>query len=331
MGRAQVLFNQRHGRGWGRGTGPNPGRVNTSDARKRTSRPKWNAGKNDEEHEEKHADANYELEERLEEEVSLLESNVYSQRYVITSKNDDPETVTLALNLFQSDSGKFNQHMNYALKHLSLEDRFRIPSRLVSSITGEEPDNDIQDESTVVSSLSSVTAKFRVANVLADPVASRLGIHNLPSKPVNFSGDQERSPPKSGRVSLLGVTTSASMDAANHLSKRPTIPASQESKEIVTPNKSFHIIESSGSSQDNQEEEDPAADLIMRLRSLPSQDQNEIPPVATASSNEEDIDEWLKETLNNDDTSSNIMVESKDKEGETLDEEHLEDWLDTMI
>lgn len=328
-----MLFNQRKGRGRGRGGGGGniPGR-GASDARRRTNRPKWNAGKkNDDENEEKGADDNtyQESEERWEDKVSLLDANVSSQRYVVSSQSADPEAVTsIPLNLFQPDSVKLRQEMNYALKHLSLDNRYQIPSRLISTITGDEPDSDIQDESsTVVSALSSVTEKFRVANVLADPVASRLGILNLPSKPMmKASQHQKQSLKKSGRVSLLGIRTTPSMNTVDHSSKQTEICALQESKEMDTLEKTLDA-----SSQANQEDEDPAADLIMRLRSLPSQDRNDMPLATTTSSNEEDIDEWLKETLNSKDKSSNVKVESKDNAAETFDEEHLEDWLDSII
>lgn len=325
-----MQFNQRKGRG-GRGRGQAPGR---DAGAARRNRPKWNAGNKDADEEEKQDDDTNlgVFEDRLENEVSLLDANVSSQRYVVSSKsnNNNPEAVTLALNLFASDSGTLLKEMNYALKHLSLQDRYRIPARLISTMTGDDvPD----DDSTVLSALSSVTEKLRVAHVLADPVASRLGIQNLPAQPVPVSRrevQREVQPPKkSGRISLLGVTTSPSINIEDpSSSKRTTLPVLEESRDMDAPEPSF------GASQAHAEDdEDPTADLIMRLRSLPSQDQNDVPLVGTTSSHEDDdIDEWLKETLNSKNTSSSVNgVEANVKEEETFDEEHLEDWLDSII
>jgi hypothetical protein len=330
MGRAQVLFNQKKGRGRGRGSGRGAGRFD--EANRRTSRPKWNAGKDDEnENEEKLESDSYAFEERLEDEASLLEANVASQRYVMPSKREDPEAVNLALNMSQFDPEQLRNDMNFALKHLSLADRFRIPSRLISTITGQEPQNDVRDDSTIVSSLSSVTAKYRIANVLTDPVASRLGIQNLPARPVKLPREQKPSPKKSGRVSLFGVTATVNETVADQLSKLPAISASQDSRETDTPMKSFDEIEPPRTLRAKPVEEEDSDDLIMRLRSLPSQDQNDIPRVATATSDEDNnIDEWLKETLNSVDTAGNTSMDFTDKK-EVSEEENLEYWLDSMI
>jgi hypothetical protein len=330
MGRAQVLFNQRKGRGRGRGSGRGTGRLDG--AKRRISRPKWNAGGKDDENEneEKHDVDSYDFEERLEDEVSLLEANVASQRYVMPTKKEDLEPATLAFSM--TDPDQLRKDMNFALKHLSLADRFRIPSRLISAITGEEPDKDVRDDSTAVSSLSSVTAKYCAANALADPVASRLGIQNLPSRPVKPPPEEEPLPKTSGRVSLFGVTATANANAVDQLLNLPEMSGSHESQGVDTLLKSYDEIEPSATSPASIKVEEDNDDLIMRLRSLPSQDQNDYPRVATATSNEQDkIDEWLKETLNSVDTANITPSESRDKKEEVLEDENLEDWLDSMI
>ncbi|GAX10957.1 hypothetical protein FisN_2Lh487 [Fistulifera solaris] len=320
MGRSQVLFNQRKGRGRGRGSGRGAGRFD--ETKRRISRPKWNAGKGDENQSEEQHDNSYDFEERLEDEVSLLEANVASQRYVMPTKKEDSEATTLAFS--KTDPEQLRKDMNFALKHLSLADRFRIPSRLISSISGQEPDNDARDDSTTVSSLSSVTVKYRAANALADPVASRLGIHNLPARPV--IPPPEVDPKTSRRVSLFGVAASVNEAAVDQLSKLPAISASHKSQGI------FDKIEPPATSPANITVTEDNDDLILRLRSLPSQDQDDFPRVAIATSNGEDnIDEWLKETLNSVDTANITPVESTDKKNEILEEENLEDWLDSMI